>query len=195
MTKLPVWAGILVSATLSAACVSPSEIYNPDHLKTAQAKKIGQICEDVMGLRSTDELVKNESPRDPDPAANTNDYRGCVAALSDSVLESAAAHTEAGADRKCRAKGLQSDTSELADCVLQGVAETPESARLESVKLDVTPFKASEALDPATSETARREQQACAQVGLEPGGTRYANCIHRLAAVLDSQQLNANYEN
>jgi hypothetical protein len=181
---------------LLVACATNKPVaYNPGHLSADQAAKIGQICQDVMGFKPTARLVDNAWPGDPDPATETNGYRGCIATLSRSFLQSAAANTESEADRACRAQGLSADSPALAECVLKRVQSTPASAYAQKVSLSVTPFDASQGAQSSESQRARRQQQACAEVGLEPESREFADCISGLDDVMTAMRLGKDYRN
>jgi hypothetical protein len=184
------------AVVLVAACATTNPVpYNPEHLSLDQAKKISQICQDVMGFKSSATLVSNAWPGDPDPAAVTNGHRGCIASLSHSLLTSSTARTESAADQACRADGLAVGSSALAECVLKSVGAASASSGAENVSLVVTPFDDGQERGSWSSETGRREEQACAEVGLDPAGPQFSNCVSGLQDVITAMWLGKDYRN
>jgi hypothetical protein len=191
-----VWMSALAVPMVIAGCATTQpQAYNPGHLAVAQVAQVGQICQNIMGLNPDDRQVQNSWPGDPDPGSYTNDYRGCIAALTTSLQSGAAAQTEEEADSTCRTKGLQPDTPAFAECVLSKVQSTSDASNLRNVSLEVKPFDATQGADSSTSEIVRREEQACAAVGLEPGESRFSSCLSGLDRVLTARQLNRDYRN
>jgi hypothetical protein len=181
----------------SASCVSHSP-YNPDRLDSTQVSTVANICRTVMRLDPSEPPVANLWPGDPDPAATTNDYRGCVASLSNSLRSSATARLEVQADEDCRSKGLRPNSSRFAACVLkmsqaQSAQHVPQAQYADLV---VTPETATLG-DPDLSvpEVLRRERLACARIGLDPTGISFAGCVHGLHDVLSASEMDADYEN
>ena len=102
-------------------------------------------------------------------------YQACIASLSDSLQSVSEAQSAQQADQDCRAKGLQSNSPELAECVLQSFRAIPNADSTQAQSLMVASH--SEVKEPRSvksffyaspRETRRREEMACAQIGLEP---------------------------
>ncbi len=178
---------ILLAATAGfgvAACASAGP-YNPDSLPSDQVVRIAQICETTMGLKPSEPPVSGVHPGTPHLDTYVSHYQGCIASLSDSVQSMSDAGSARRADAECRAKGLQSDSAELALCVL-----TTASAEATSGGAPVSATVAATAngrMTPVGSffyasprETRRREQIACAELGLEPFGDEFAHCVTNL---------------
>jgi hypothetical protein len=177
-------AGSLVSVG-SVACASAGS-YNPDNLSADQGGHIAQICQVVMGLKPSEPPISALHPGTPHLDPDVSHYQGCIASLSDSVQSVNDAHAARQADTDCRARGLQDGSSELAVCVLQSANANashppvmPASSapvRLESeIATSVKSFNYASA-----HETVRREQLACASLGLEPPGGDFARCVRNL---------------
>ena len=83
-------ATLLAIACMTVASCASVSPYNPDHLTARELSRVGEVCQGVMGLEPSNVLTENLWPGDPDPALETNDYRGCIATLSNS-LEAATA--------------------------------------------------------------------------------------------------------
>jgi hypothetical protein len=184
--------GLAIALVAACATTNPTP-YNPEHLNTNQATEIGQICQDVMGFKPTAPAVDNAWPGDPDPGAETNGYRGCIASLSRSLLTSGAARATSAADRACRGEGLTDGSPALAECVLKRAQAVRPAAAAQSVSLVVTPFEDGQGPNSWSHQTERREQQACAQIGLEPAGSQYASCLNGLSDVITAMRLGRDY--
>ena len=122
----------------------------------------------------------------------TNNYRGCIASLYNSLRITTMTRAEMQADRNCRAKGLEAGTSALAVCVLH--ESTSNSGAIESVGLMVTPYRATAVSDASIPEILRREQLACAEIGLEPAQRGFANCVQGLRDVLSASLMDTDYQ-
>lgn len=142
----------------SCASVSP---YNPDHLSAHEVSRVGEVCQGVMGLQPSKVLTENLWPGDPDPALETNDYRGCIATLSNS-LEAATA-----------SKGPRLTSLDMMPPVEQATTPSPDQA----------------------SASLPREQQACAQIGLDPSQRAFENCVEGLRNVMSAGSMADSYRN
>ena len=111
-------AAAIVCLSIPAYASDPP--YNPNHVDNAQAVRLGEICESVMGLRPSETLTDNLWPGNPDEGSRTNAYRGCIAILSSSLQANA---TE------------RAGSPELAVCILS-VAEAPPASN--SISLAAT---------------------------------------------------------
>ncbi|HET9389744.1 MAG TPA: hypothetical protein VFO44_08865 [Steroidobacteraceae bacterium] len=195
--RLACSAALAAIAGMSMAAYAAETPYNPDHLSDTQVARMGEICRTVMGLRPSQALTDNLWPGDPDPASQTNDYRGCIATLSNSIQAIAVARQDAQAERDCRGKGLKSDSSELAVCLVSaqetaGVSSEPELASLSELPLVVQP-----AADAPmhTSSRLPREKLACAAIGLAPNQSLFKGCVQGLRDVMTAGDMAANYRN
>lgn len=188
---------VLACSVMLWACATTSKptAYNPEHLTAEQAATIGQVCHEVVGYKPGTALDDNSWPGDPDPANQTNGYHGCVATLSRSFLQGVAAKTEADANRACQAQGLTVGSPALAECVLKRIQTTPASASAQQVSLSVSPFDTTQGAQSSSSERTRREQQACVEVGLEPEGREFADCMSGLDDVMTAMRLGKYYRN
>jgi hypothetical protein len=172
---------------LTACAAQPP--YNPYHLASNPRTRVGELCEKVMRLRPQEPLQPGYWPGDPDPGFWTNSYRACVATLSQSLAQTAAAQESARTDARCRARGYRSGSAELATCVL---TET-------DTRADSPPAAAGAALAPHLTEplpaifSARKEEWVCAQIGLEPPGEPFSRCVKALERALLAKDMNYNY--
>jgi hypothetical protein len=192
------WRMTFAASLCLAACVglcscALSPNYNPAGLSANEALKVEKICQTVMGLNPSGVLYDNLWPDAPDPASISNDYRGCIASLSNSLKDSAEARAERQADRDCAARGLEAGSSALAECVLRDVDSTSNSGGIRTASLTVTPYTPTAVPDPSIPQTLRRQQLACAELGLEPGQRAFANCVHGLRNVLSARERALDY--
>jgi hypothetical protein len=149
----------------------------------------------VMGLQPTEGLTDNLWPGDPDPAPSTNDYRGCVATLSNSLKHVAAAQTSKQAERECLSRGLATGSSDLALCVLSAEQASAPATQIRLASSSGTPL-----LIPASSNYSahapapmRKEQRACAEIGLNPNEEGFATCVDGLRDVLSAGSMQELY--
>ena len=184
-------------ACVSIAVYATEPTYNPQHLNAAQISQVDGICQRVMGLRPSDALTDNLWPGNPDHGSSTNEYRGCVASLSQSMENIAAARAESQADQNCRAKGLEPGSSDFAVCALQAVEAKPGSEQLQLASLDAKPFieqarKDARAVVPGSVS---KERLACAEIGLEPKAEAFTKCVEGLRAVMSARFMEEGYRN
>jgi hypothetical protein len=175
----------LVVAGVSACVAQP--VYNPDNLANAQFSLVSNICQTVMGLSPSEALSGGYWMGNERLDYWTSKYRGCIVSLSDSLRSADDGALTRQADADCRAKGFASGSSDLALCVLRSVNTDPRSAAPARASTASAP--ASEQL-PAASvsytyasphENARREQTACAALGLEPTDEAFKSCVKGLS--------------
>jgi hypothetical protein len=179
-----------------AACAAKKP-YNPDHLSTGNISQVGKICQTVMGLQPSEELTENLWPGDPDPASDTNDYRGCVATLSNSLELAAAAGEASQAERECRAKGLKGGSAQSAVCVLTAEEAKHTLVQQQLPGINVAPFLQQTTVDSDhhVPEGLRRAQLACAEIGLDPNQGVFNSCVRGLSNVKSSSFMDGGYEN
>jgi len=144
-----------------------------------------------MGLSPTERLTGGNWLGNDKLDYWTSHYRGCIVSLSDSLQNVRDTEVVRQAEEQCRAKGLLSGSPELALCVLQTANEHPEPTESQSAAAGQTPV--SEKFAAAGSyyfasprETARREQVACAALGLSPAEAEFKSCVQQLSATFYS---------
>lgn len=199
--KSPARALASLAAALTGACLSlgawaATPSYNPAHLGSAELSEVSEVCQSVMGFRPSAVLTHNLWTGDPDPATWTNDYRGCVATLSDSLQAVAAMRASLQAERDCLSKGLATSRSDLALCVLRA-QQTPvrDAALLASsagvpMVMPITPgARAQAAAGPP------KEDLACAKIGLDPNEAGFTECVRGLKSVLSARFMQDLYNN
>jgi len=180
--------GILLSLTSlgMTACASTASVYNPDHLRDDQAGTIANICQGTLGLNPKESPVLGVYMGSPHLDAQVSHYQACIASLSDSVQRVTDAATAGQADQECRARGFGSGSPALAECVLDRLHD-----ERNSISASTSPAGAITAADSlqhpvgsffyaSAGETRRREELACAQLGLEPPNGHFADCVKLL---------------
>lgn len=191
-TKLPAARHLLLTATFCVmaglnitSCVA-EQPYNPDKLGADQFTRVSQICQTVMGLSPNEALSSGNWLGNDRLDYDTSHYRGCVLSLSDSLQSVVDAQVTQQADENCRAKGLKPGSADLALCVLRSVNSHPDSGAAQSpdvaaapISSLVTPVKRS-FYTASSHETARREQAACAALGLSPAEGAFKSCVRQL---------------
>jgi hypothetical protein len=167
----------------NAACATTPSVFNPDGLADAQLTRVTDICQTVLGLSPKERLTGGEWSAAGDRLDYwTSHYLGCVTSLSDSVTRISDSQANSQADRDCRARGYASGSPDLALCVLNS------KDQLRSMQSAGTTINATLPLPAATgsffyarpADTRRREQIACAALGLEPEGNDYHSCVKSL---------------
>ncbi len=134
-----------------------------------------------MGLQPSERPVWG-THADTNVALGTSHFQGCVTSLSDSLQQVGTADAAAQADQDCRAKGFAPNSPELAVCVLQAL-NTKTSVATAPAQTSAAPartFAVGSFFYASPRETVRREQLACAQLGLEPPGALFARCVQGL---------------
>ena len=196
------WARRVLGAAAAIVCVSipvyaSEPPYNPNHVDNAQALRLGEICESVMGLRPSETLTDNLWPGNPDKGSRTNEYRGCIAVLSSSLQANATERAEKRAQEHCRADGLEAGSPELAVCILS-VAEAPPASNrilLAGTADVIGQVRESQHHAPLISTTPQREGLACAEIGLEPNEGAFTSCVEGLTRVMSARFMNELYRN
>jgi hypothetical protein len=182
-------SAVLVCTLASAgipACAATGP-YNPDNLGTDQVAKIANICQTTMGLSPKDRPVLGIYMGSPHLKGEVSHYQACIASLSDSVQSVSEAQAASQAHQDCRARGFQSNSPELAECVLQSFRARSNVASTQAHSLMVASHSEEKETRSVKSffyasprETRRREEMACAQLGLEPPYGAFASCVELL---------------
>ena len=176
--------GVLALSSLTACAAEPT--YNPDNLPAGQYARVAGVCQNVMGL-SPDEHLEGGYWMGSDRLDYwSSHYRGCIVSLSDSLQSVNDTLVTQQADADCRAKGYRTGSPDLALCVLQTANSHPEPTPSPATAAAATPV--SEKLPAVGSyfrasprETGRREQVACAALGLEPTDGAFKSCVKGLS--------------
>jgi hypothetical protein len=181
-STLIIAAGITVLAG-NAACATTPTAFNPDGLAEAQLSRITEVCQSVLGLSPKERLTGGDwSAAGGRLDYWTSHYRGCVTSLSDSLLQISDAQASGQADRDCRAHGYAGGTPDLALCVLSSKntlhsAPTPGESASTTLAL---PAATGSFFYARPTETRRREEIACAALGLEPPRDEFRGCVKHL---------------
>jgi hypothetical protein len=166
---------------------APSALYNPDHLNVDQAARIADICRTTVGLNPKESPVLGVYLGSPHLDPEVSHYQACVAGLSDSVQAATEGQIAVQADQTCRSKGFDAASAGLAECVLQSLRTMPAASTDQAIQKGAALVSQSDA-PPVTQnffyasprETRRREELACARLGLEPPYGAFANCVKLL---------------
>jgi len=126
-------------------------------------------CTDVMKVRTSTEAA------------------GCVSTLLDALSAKAQGEVYAADDADCTRQGLANGTADFSACVLdlnRAYANAPASDKAryggarETVVVDARKGADIDDRFPGTfAARHRREEDSCAQVGLDPGSTPFAYCV------------------
>jgi len=148
------------------------------------ATAVAGICQNVMGLSPGERLTGGNWLGNDKLDYWTSHYRGCLVSLSDSLQDARDSTVVQQAEDRCRAKGLLPGSPDLALCVLKSANEHPEPTASSAVS---SPTGLSESTVAAGSfyfasphEIARREQVACAALGLSPAQAEFKSCVQQL---------------
>jgi hypothetical protein len=193
INRMPRWRALTAAIACGVACAGVAACasaapYNPDHLGSAQVARIAGICQFVMGLQPSERPVWG-THADTNVALGTSHFQGCVTSLSDSLQQVGTADAAAQADQDCRAKGFAPNSPDLAVCVLQALntgssvaaaTRTPSSPPAQTTATPARMVAVGSFFYASPRETVRREQLACAQLGLEPPGALFASCVQGL---------------
>jgi hypothetical protein len=179
---LSVVSGVLAGTSV-VGCATPPELNSPSSGATSNAR-VADICKNVMGLSPRERLTGGNWLGNDKLDYWTSHYRGCIVSLSDSLQGVRDTEVVQQAEERCRAQGLQPGSSDLALCVLHSANEHSEPAEPAASQTS-----AHEVLVAAGSfyfaspgETARREQVACATLGLSPAQAEFKNCVQQLSS-------------
>ena len=164
---------IAVTGIASAASAAP---YDPSGLDHAQLGRASDICQGVMGLSPRDPPRPVYGAADnPDLTDGENDYQGCVASLSAAAGRADLARAQAQADADCRAKGYRDGSPQLAECVLD--SERTERPVASYAAYEPAPRSRRSYYNAGPADRSRMVEQACAQLGLNPVGGAFDNCV------------------
>ncbi len=194
--RLSGWRVLTSAIAAAAACMgvaacataAPYTADNPDHLAAARLSQVASICQNVLGLKPSERPSSGTWPGDVHLAPVTSHYQGCVTSLSDSLQQADSAASAQRADVDCRAQGLAAGSPALALCVLRE-EQRPDTARFASAPVAASGGSQSPQAGPVAvgsffyasgNETERREQLACASLGLEPTEGQFSSCVHNL---------------
>jgi hypothetical protein len=179
----------LAGASMVSCATAPA--YNPQTPQSGPSARVAAICQNVMGLSPTERLTGGNWLGNDKLDYWTSHYRGCIVSLSDSLQNARDAEVSRQAADRCRAQGLLPGSPDLALCVLKTANEHPEPS--ESSAAAATQTAVSENLTAQGSyyqasphETARREQVACAALGLSPAEPEFKSCVQELSATFYS---------
>jgi hypothetical protein len=169
---------VIVAAAAPGAYAS-ARPFNPGRLPPDQLQRVTDVCVGVMGLspREQQTNVWGAQAR-PDLFGGENHYQGCIVSLSSTLASRQAARGDLMAEHDCGARGLPDGSARRAECVLDArgrpapwppVAAEPSAARARPYWLASNP------------EKRRREERACAALGLSPAFPAFDSCVKGLS--------------
>jgi hypothetical protein len=168
----------------TAACASIPSEFNPDSLGGAQFSRVDTICQTVMGLSPKERLTGGDWRGEGERLDYmTSHYRGCVTSLSDSALDISGSQASTQADADCRSRGYANGSPDLALCVLENKDRLRSAPGPDSIAANNTvalPVASGSFFYARPGETHRREEIACAALGLEPSGNGFGACVKSL---------------
>ncbi len=162
-------AAALVPLLMAPLAASAEPPLSPEQraIDPGQRELVDATCDRVMGLPSGG-IYRQE----------------CLDSLARSVARKAESARMAGSYVACRGQGLHEGTAAFSTCMLDDRGATV-SARPVKLPYDSsTPENARSYFDVTNSVHWRREQYACAQIGLTPGTAAFAECTAGLQAAL-----------
>ena len=178
-------AGAL-ALSVSVDAGAAKQPYNPDGLDTVQLTRVLDVCEHVLALRASEPLTGGVWIGVNRLDYWTSHYRGCVLALSDAVINNTRADTADEAHKSCEAKGFKVGTPDYGSCMLTAMRQASPNATAKEAANLAAPAKG-EGSQPLTSYfnsssrvTARREELACASVGVDPATPAFEACVREL---------------
>jgi hypothetical protein len=178
-------ASTAIAVLSITACAAATPAFNPDGLQEAQLSRVAQVCQNVMGLSPAERLIGGNWVGDSHLDYWTSRYRGCLTSLSDSVHSVGDIQANQQADRTCRAKGYTDGSPDLALCVLQSARQTQGTENAQQTPVsqpsaEAPPTASGSLFYASAHERRRREELACAAVGIEPTGDAFKACVNDL---------------
>jgi hypothetical protein len=171
-------AAVVASA---GACAVTTSVFNPDGLADVQLAHVTNVCQTVMGLSPKERLIGGEWRSGGERLDYwTSHYRGCVTSLSDSMVRISDLQANRQADSDCRARGYASGSSDLALCVQASKGRPRTTPTANSPTTLSLPVASGSFFYARAAESRRREENACAAIGLEPGSADFNSCVKSL---------------
>ena len=164
-----------------AACAALQASAQEKEITPQQTAAIQASCSKIMRLRE-----------------GQPEYIACVSSLSNSLAYQLVADYAADAYGDCARTGLRRETPEFSRCVLDHENSEHDAGRLPlaASRLDAAYVTAADSSPDDYFKTTnlirhRREQYACAQLGIEPGSEPLATCARNLdTAIFESENYN-----
>jgi len=162
--------GVLALTGVAANAQAMSNI--SDNPTSGQLARARQICENIIRVQPGEEH-----------------FAGCVSSLTGSLQSAGRIHAVVLARNACFAKGLKADSTDLSLCLLQADDASPaaEAANPPGMAntIEIGMKQYSEAgVSTSFDAVFHREQQACAQLGLDPAFGTFDSCVASLQGTL-----------
>jgi hypothetical protein len=155
-TAVGLGAVLLASAALALTAVSGPAMAGAYNSDAPPSEQIGQVCQSTLGV----------SPGEAH-------YAGCVESLSQSRRAFAHSQALARARDDCLDRGLSPNSPSLAECTL-AATETGRAAAAADTGGGV---HARSYFSASPSQVHRREEAACAHLGIDPSSGGFATCV------------------
>ena len=162
--------GLAASVGLGLCGCATAGPYNPEHLAPTDHAEVASLCTSTIGLRP-----------------GVEQYDACLEALSASVRGVALGQALAASQADCLRQGLPPGGRALAQCELdrsRARAAGPQTMPVLSSGPTPPAVRVRSYWSASNAEVHRREETACAQLGLEPVGGAFAQCVASLDASL-----------
>jgi hypothetical protein len=156
----------LLIAPLSA-CAAPPLSLEQRAIGPDQRTLVAETCDRVMGL-SSGGIYRQE----------------CMDSLARSVAAKAESAGLAGSYRLCRSRGLNEGTPAFSTCMLDNPDPVFPAVNIKLAYDSSAPENSKGYFDVSNRVHWRREQYACAQIGLTPGTSAFGDCTAGLEAAL-----------
>ena len=187
LKRILLTAATFAIASSAGAVRAAERPYNPDHLGPDQLARVSGICARVIGLSASEPLSSGYWLGNSRLDFDTNHYRGCIVSLSDSLQSALDVEISRQAVDNCHAKGLESGSADMALCVLEGRHPNRASEQPVSTVTVLAPARSSGSFFYASPhELNRREETACASLGLEPDQAGFGRCVKDLKDTFSS---------
>ena len=165
LRKLLITAAFVPAMAACASFPSAAQEMTPQ-----QAAAVEATCAKVMRLRPGQE------------------FEACVSSLSDSVASIVRADYANNAYQACAQTGLKRETSQFSRCVLDqenaqkdaGGFSAGAAAKLNAAYITPADANPEDYFESSFKMRHRREQYACAQLGLEPDTSAFQYCVSNL---------------
>jgi len=157
----------LAGSPLAAGCAEAAP-FNPDKLPAAELTGVQAACRTIMRL-------------DPGEAHEV----GCFESLSRTLAHNHVDEALAQARTRCLAEGMRPRTGDFAVCVLQrGDSARPVPVEAALIQPADVPGGARSFAMTSNGDRRRREELACASLGLDPTDGAFDGCVAGLAATM-----------
>lgn len=159
MLRRTITVAVVALVPLATACAAdPESVLTPDQTAMIQA-----TCTKVMRLEE-----------------GQAQFEGCVSSLSDTMTQEVRYARAASAYRNCEHDGLVAGTPQLSRCVLDGEDSAKGTGFLQASLVSAADNDPRSYFSVSFKTRHRREEYACANLGLTPETSSFIGCVNRL---------------